>query len=87
MLYVTWKMDVLKSAHAGYKESFSLIRYKRPSGSVQEETDLQMPIIMQQYTFNIKNLPTGEEKCYRGCRGKLWRENSPCDSLTIKLVK
>lgn len=46
MLYVTWKMDVLASAHAGYKESFSLIRYNRPSSGVHGENDLQMPIFM-----------------------------------------
>lgn len=66
MLYVTWKMDVLASAHAGYKESFSLIRYNRPSSGVHGENDLQMPIFMQQSTFNIKNLPTGEEKKLQG---------------------
>lgn len=44
MLYVTWKMDVLESMHAGYKESFSLLRYERASGGVHGENDLQMPI-------------------------------------------
>lgn len=43
MLYVTWKMDVLESTHAVYKESFSLIRYERTSGGVHRENDLQMP--------------------------------------------
>lgn len=60
-------MDVLKSSHADYENSFSLIRKKGPSGGIHRENNWDSydhAVIYSEY----QEFAPREERSYRGCR-------------------